>query len=42
MPDETVEILADTDFANALRESNKQADAGETRRWEEIKAEMGL
>ena len=35
--DETAEILADPDFANALRESNKQADAGKTRRWGEIK-----
>ena len=38
--DETSEILADTDFANALRESIKQADAGKTRRLEEIGANM--
>ena len=38
--DETDEILADTDFADDLRESNKQADAGNTRPWEEIKDEI--
>lgn len=41
-PDETAEILADFDFANALRESIEQANSGNTRSWEEIKVEMGL
>lgn len=40
--DETDEILADTEFADALRESIKQADSGNTRSLEEIKAELGL
>ena len=42
MTDETDDILADTEFAEALRESIEQADAGKTRRVEEIAAEMGL
>ena len=40
--DETAEILADTEFADALRESIKQADAGDALPWEEVKAELGL
>ncbi len=39
--DEAAEILADKEFADALRESIKQADAGKTRSWEEIKDEFG-
>ena len=41
MTDETDEILADSEFAEALRESIKQADAGDVIPWEEIKVEMG-
>lgn len=40
--DETAEILADTEFANDLRKSIKQADAGDTIPWEKVKVEMGL
>ena len=42
MNDETADILADSEFADALRESIEQADAGKTRSWEEITDEMGL
>ena len=40
--DETTEILADTEFANALRESMKQADSGDTIPWKEVRVELGL
>jgi prevent-host-death family protein len=37
---ETLEILADEELMAALRVSIKGADAGKTRSWDEVKAEL--
>ncbi len=39
---ETLEILRDADQMAALRSGIEEADRGQTRLWEEIKAELGL
>ncbi|GAB4178030.1 MAG: type II toxin-antitoxin system Phd/YefM family antitoxin [Coleofasciculaceae cyanobacterium] len=39
---ETLEILADSEFAHRLQESIAQAERGETISWEAAKAKLGL
>ena len=39
---ETLEILADKDFAARLQESIEQVEAGKVRDWEEVKRELGI
>ena len=39
---ETIEIMSDPELMNQIRESMKQIEQGETRPWEEVKAELDL
>jgi PHD/YefM family antitoxin component YafN of YafNO toxin-antitoxin module len=39
---ETLEILSNREFATKLQESIAQGEQGETIRWEEAKAKLGL
>ncbi len=39
---ETLEILGDSEMMEQIREGMRQAEAGETRPWEEVKAELDL
>jgi len=39
---ETLEILADKDFANKLEQSINQAENGQLTEWEDAKRELGI